>query len=254
MLYLKDVTWRDGQISSVKVNGKLIPAEDVYVKANGKWVIAEEASPFNDALALVGYDPMDSIEAVLASSDACTALAGNAEAYTIMKDNYSAEMTTAIDSAWNDGLNTLNYKCKLKCYLYKAGNQCIGVSGGWTVKWAWVLAGAWGIASANDNNTICMQFNRDNGDGHYKDKCTASTKNSIDATGFSKISWIVTKISGQGKKQMRYNTNNYSDGITSTGTHSYTVKSGVQDFYWSNVPHSNVGTQECRISAVWLEP
>ena len=84
MLYTKDVTWRDGQISSVKVNGKWIPAEDGYEKVNGKWVIAEEAFPFNDALALVGYDPMDSIDAVLASSDACTALAGNADRKSVV--------------------------------------------------------------------------------------------------------------------------------------------------------------------------
>ena len=228
----------------------------LYSKKNGVWLMVSggKKDPYNEALALVGIDKVDTLEAVLTNSDYCTALAGNADAYAIMKDNYSADMTTAIDSGWNDGLNLLNYKCKLKCYLYKAGNTCDGVSGGWTVKWAAVLAGAVTSAKTNDSNTIYMMFNRDNGDGLYRDSCTASTKNSIDATGFSKISWVVTKISGQGRKQMRYNTNNYSDGITSTGTHSYTVKSGAQDFYWSNVPHSNVGTQECRISDVYLMP
>lgn len=239
-----------GYAGNVKLKGYLGDSKIKGYLGNAKILGGE---PWDEALDLIGYSAT-SLEDALADSTICTALAGNAEAYGIMKTNYSSEMTAAIDSNWNEGLNLLNYACKLKCYLYKAGNTCDAVSGGWTVKWAAVLAGAVNRAKTNDSNTIYMMFQRDNGDGLYRDNCTAATVNSIDATGYLNIKWVVTKISGQGRKQMQYNSSNYSDGITSTGTHSYAIKTGIQKFYWSNVPHSDVGTQECRISNVYLEP
>ena len=40
-------------------------------------------------------------------------------------------MTSYIDSNFNDGLNLLNYKCGIRCYVYKNGNECSNISGGW---------------------------------------------------------------------------------------------------------------------------
>ena len=48
-------------------------------------------------------------------------MAGNADAVEIMQEHYSSKMTTAIDTDWNEGLNLLNYKCKLKAYLFRNG-------------------------------------------------------------------------------------------------------------------------------------
>ena len=108
----------------------------LFSKKNGVWLMVSggKKEPYNEALALVGKGKAGSLDEVLGNSEYCTALAGNAEAVAIMKDNYSADMTTAIDSAWNDGLNLLNFTCGLDFYLYYPGNQCTAVSGGWEYK------------------------------------------------------------------------------------------------------------------------
>lgn len=220
---------------------------------DNRLIFKRKLYPFNQALSLVGYDPVDTLEDVLKNSDACAALATNENACAIMKYNYRSEMSAAIDSNFNDGINVLNYKCALKCYLLKNGNECASITGGWSIAWANVLAGA--VKSAHINDTgIYMMFKRDNGDGLYKDSCTASTANNIDANGYQSIVWVVTSLSGQGRKQMMYDNTAYNDGITSTGTKTFAMKSGTQKFYWSNVPHRDVGTQTCTISAVWLDP
>lgn len=76
-------------------------------------------APYNKALSLVGFGAMSSLDDVLTNADACYALAENHESVKIMKENYSNEMTIAIDVNWNEGLNMLNYQCKLKCYIIK---------------------------------------------------------------------------------------------------------------------------------------
>lgn len=106
----------------------------LWGKINGSWQVLEEnfGAPYNEALALVGIDKVDSLSVVLTNSEYCTALAGNAEAVEIMKANYSTDMTSTIDSNWNEGLNLLNYRCKLPCYLFYNGNDCSAITGGFT--------------------------------------------------------------------------------------------------------------------------
>lgn len=77
----------------------------------------EYIEPYNEALALVGLNRVSSLDDIMVNSDMCTALAGNSEASTIMKTNYSSEITTAINSNWSEGLNALSYKCGLSCTL-----------------------------------------------------------------------------------------------------------------------------------------
>ena len=110
----------------LRVSDKWKEPADTWGKANGMWHLLTEVpepvvEPYNEALALVGLPEVDSLSVLLASSSMCTALAGNAEAYTIMKTNYSGEMVDAIDSAWSDGLNKLNFICRLKCYIFRNG-------------------------------------------------------------------------------------------------------------------------------------
>jgi hypothetical protein len=66
------------------------------------------------------------LDEVLTNADTCYALAENIYAIKIMKENYSSEITTAIDSNWNEGLNLLAYQCKMKFYIIKNQN---GVNG-----------------------------------------------------------------------------------------------------------------------------
>ena len=125
-------TWKQPSAIWGKANGVWESKDTIFSKKNGVWTpISLKREAFNEALALVGLDKVDNLSVLLASSEMCTALAGNADAYTIMKDNYTAEMTTAIDSAWNEGLNLLNYKAKLPCYIYRHGNECTDITGGY---------------------------------------------------------------------------------------------------------------------------
>lgn len=128
--------------------------------------------PYNEALRLVGLSKVNSLDAILADSEMCNALAGNAEACNIMKSNYTVDMTFAIDSTlWNEGLNLLNYKCTLKCYLYHSGNTCDAITNGWAVY-------------PTDGEKA---FNSD----HIKiagySECTVHTGQQIDMTGYKKL-------------------------------------------------------------------
>lgn len=76
--------------------------------------------PYDDALALVGYSAA-SLDAALKNSAACAAMAANTDARSIMKSNYSSQMVNYITNNYNNGLNKLNYACRLKCYLLKSG-------------------------------------------------------------------------------------------------------------------------------------
>ena len=49
-----------------------------------------------------------------------------------MAAHYKSQMTSYIDSNWSEGLNLLAYRCKTKCYLYRRGNQCTALTGGWS--------------------------------------------------------------------------------------------------------------------------
>ena len=83
------------------------------------------------AARISGATVQSSLSNTLTNSTVCTAIAGNSTARSTMKSKYSSNMKSYIDSNWNEGLNLLNFKCNLKCYLYHAGNLCSSVSGGW---------------------------------------------------------------------------------------------------------------------------
>ena len=76
-------------------------------------------APYNQAMKLAGQGTAASLSAVLTNSDYCKAISNNATATKIMKENYSSDITTAIDSNWNEGLNLLAHNCKLKFYFIR---------------------------------------------------------------------------------------------------------------------------------------
>lgn len=116
------ITYNGTKIKKAMYNG----AKLKQIMLNGVKLLSSE--PFNEALALVGYSDFATLDDVLSNTAVCNALAGNAEAYGIMKANYSGEMTSAIDSNFNAGLSLLNYKCGLKCAIYKNGTFMTGAN------------------------------------------------------------------------------------------------------------------------------
>ncbi len=70
-----------------------------------------------------------------ASTTACSKLAASTTAINIIKTNATckAELTNRINASFNDTINLLNYKVGAKAYLYKDGNQCYNITGGWIV-------------------------------------------------------------------------------------------------------------------------
>ena len=214
----------------------------LYSKKNGVWlqVSSGKKEPFNKALALVGIDKVDTLDAVLTNSEYCTALAGNADAYTIMKDNYSADMTTAIDSAWNEGLNTLNYKCGLKCWLFKAGNQCRGITGGWaTGNKGYVSGSALGVNSGSSSYS------------------TVSSNNKISGS-FSTIYFVVTSTNGKVRLGMSNTKSAHDTGSMSwyVNSESAGTKSGafVNNAYACMFNGDSKSDLYCHISDIYITP
>ena len=87
---------------------------------------------YQQAARISGASPQTSLANTLTNSSICNLIANNGTAYGIMKNKYSNDMESYIDSNFNDGLNLLNYNCRLNFYIYKTGNQCSTFSGGWT--------------------------------------------------------------------------------------------------------------------------
>lgn len=85
---------------------------------------------------IAGTTVQGSLHNTLTNSAICSAIAGNATAYGAMKSRYSSTMTSYIDSNFNAGLSLLNYKCGLKCAIYKNGTFMAGVD--------FVLGNHWG--------------------------------------------------------------------------------------------------------------
>ena len=166
-----------------KAKGNWREPSTIWCKAVGAWheLGGTVCNGYNDALALVGLPSVDSLDSVLSNSDYCAALAGNAEAYGIMKANYSAEMVEAINSAWNEGLNTLNYKCGFKCWLFRSGSQCAAITGGWsTSNKGYVNDLAIGINSGSSSSSMAYTNNAING-------------------AFGKLYFAISSISGKAK-------------------------------------------------------
>ena len=150
---------------------------------NNALIFRRKLEPFNVALVLAGRDTVATLDEALKNSDACAAIAANSEARGIMKENYAAEMKAHIDSAWNDGLNTLNYMCKLKAYLFKDGNSCTGVTGGWGGTISSTPYGGTVVKGSIKSNQLNTLFDKDD----TKGVAYLRTTKSIDRSGYSKV-------------------------------------------------------------------
>ena len=119
-----------------------------------------------------GTTVQSSLANTLTNSTVCAAIANNSTARSTMKTKYSSTMVSYIDSNFNDGLNTLNFQCSLKCYLFKAGNECTGVTGGWSYQ----IYNVGENYAQNTGSAILV-----------KRKCAAITKNKLQMNKYSKI-------------------------------------------------------------------
>lgn len=205
--------------------------------------------PWEEALDLVGYSAT-SLSEVLTNSTICTALAGNDDAYTIMKENYSAEMTTAIDNNFSNGLNLLNYKCKLKTYLFKNGNVCSNITGGYK----WQNPSATECAVVNNK----LYLSKYSGDSHMW------SNNKITLDGFSTLHWTAgTWRSGSnswnkvGFDSSQSSTANYpftaglETNTSATGSKSLNVSALTGQHYFKAVVY---GTSYLSLDNVYLTP
>ena len=150
----------------------------LYSKRNGVWLqVSASKEPWEEAVQMVGYSA-NSLDEALRNSTICSALAGNSEAYTIMKDNYSFNMTSTIDSNWNEGLNLLNYRCRLTCYIYRHGNLCTAITGGYD-RDVYHCSNASDAPSGNNGSYIYAHANWLGVGSSYL------TTNPIDTTGYT---------------------------------------------------------------------
>lgn len=175
-----------GYVGNIKLKGYL---GGTKIKGYLGAVKVLGGEPWEDALDLVGYSAT-SIEEALANSKICTALAGNAEAVAIMKANYRTEMSAVIDSDFSDELNLLNFKCKAKTYLFKNGNKCTNITGGWTVD-----NGSFGSNYVEVHGVF--DWDKANSyDGYGGEAGGAYTVNKLQLTGFSKYGCYCAVNSG----------------------------------------------------------
>lgn len=135
---------------------------------------------YQQAARLAGTAVQTSLGTTLQNSTVCTAIAGNSTAYGVMKSHYASTMKTYIDSYWSTGLNLLNYRCQLKCYLVRNGTDCTAVTGGWNS----YLNGSgsevtWNKYTYDDYYLVTMCWNA------TACKSMATTKNQINLTGYT---------------------------------------------------------------------
>ena len=140
-----------------------------------------------------GTTVQSSLANTLTNSTVCAAIAGNSTACSIMKSYYSTNMTSYIDSNFNDGLNLLNYKCGLKCYLYMRGNQCSSITGGWTT---WTNGGGGGIVPTIGSYQI--NFEIPSGDKNQYACGGAIAKTSINLSGYNTLIIVITNANNGG--------------------------------------------------------
>ena len=133
---------------------------------------------YNTALSLVGLSEANSLTDVLTNSNSCTAIAANSAAYDLMKQHYSTEMTNMIETNFNDGLNLLNYRCQLTCYLCKGSNLCTNITGGYE-RAVYHASNASDAPSGNNGSYIYAHANWLGVGSSYL------TVNAIDTTGYT---------------------------------------------------------------------
>lgn len=145
--------------------------------------------PWEEALEDAGYSP-SSLEETLKDSEACIIIANDEEAVAFISENYKEQLSSCIDSDFSDGLNLLCYKCKTKTYLFRDGNKCTNITGGWTVDNGSFgsnyveVHGVWDWDKANSY------------DGYGGEAGGAYTVNKLQLTGFSKYGCYCAVNSG----------------------------------------------------------
>lgn len=247
-----------------KVSKKYVGVDSVARKISKGYVGVDGVArkffggePWEEAAALVGYSPA-SLDALLKNSTICKAIAGNTTATSIMKTNYSSNITSYIDSNWNAGLNFLSFKCKLKCYLFKAGNECTDITGGWSIYIENDLAGAM-TKSSNTGSAILLGFSRDNGEGGYVCRFYAKTKNSISASGYKTVYWNLNQCGQKSSSRYIYSNTTQLNISSNRGnmTKSLTMATGQQYYRWDQ-QHVKVGAYmeflETYIYNVYITP
>ena len=92
------------------------------------------------------------MDATLKNSTVMAKIAANSTALGVMKNHYASSMNSYVSSNFSDALNLANYKAGLKTYLFKNGNLCTNITGGWN------LTNRYGTSSATvSNNVISFQ-------------------------------------------------------------------------------------------------
>lgn len=210
--------------------------------------------PWEEAAALVGYSVV-SLDALLKNSAACNAMANNSTAYGIMKSNYSSQLKSYIDSNWNEGLNTLNYKCGLKTYLFNSGNVCTGVTGGWNGTVTDSDFGGTERKASITSTQIYLTYNYDNSKGiSYR-----RTTNNINRSGYSKVGLVSTCYCHPHYSYDSSTAVNGYDDIVGTGnanpTSFPTFNSGNTPItvYCGNTSSTNNRQSYWYITKMWLE-
>ena len=143
-----------------------------------------------------------------------------------------------IDSNFDDGLNLLNYKCNLKCYLFKVGNECSNLTGGWSGKDYYNSGSTLAIISTSTSTRYI------------------STVNTINTTGYSSLSFTVTSYDYSFKCGITTSKGNHNSYATSTrpysaGTTTASISSYQSSYY---VQISNADPVTGYVSSVWLTP
>lgn len=157
----------------------IIQLVSVTLPENGGNEPETTVNHFNTALSLVGLGEANSIADVLTNSDSCTALAANSAACSIMKEHYSADMTSMIENNFNEGLNLLNYRCQLTCFLCKGKSLCTNITGGYE-RAVYHASNASDAPSGNNGSYIYAHATWLGVGSSYL------TVNAIDTTGYTK--------------------------------------------------------------------
>ena len=170
---------------------------------------------YQQAARTAGAAVQASLDATLKNSAVCSSIAGNAAAYDIMAAHYKSQMTSYIDSNWSEGLNFLCYRCKTKCYLFRAGNECSKVSGGWKKS---------GFTNTG-SRLSCGSGNRAN----------AWTQNAIGFSGFSQFYAVCVKNRDEGNRNTKI-------GLSSSNT--TTADTVANGGFISNQYYGAIGREE----------
>ena len=211
---------------------------------------------YQQAARTAGTTVQTSLANTLTNSTVCTAIAGNSTAYGIMKSKYSSNMKTYIDSNFNDGLNLLNYKCTLKCYLFNAGNSCTNITGGWNGTVTNTPFGGTEVKGTITSNQLNTLFDQDG----TKGVAYLRTTNSINRSGYSKVGLSASVFchpcySYDSSTSISTEYDDIVGSYTASPTSLPTFNSGNSPItiYSGNTSSTNNRQAYWKVSKMWLE-